>query len=76
MSKDDYVKFKCTKCFENYTLFFDKNANDGDIYVNNEYLLTPKPEALKYCKKGINMRNTNNPKYSYEKCIKIDILTQ
>ena len=76
MSKDDYCKFKCTKCIENYTLFFDGRDNDGDICVNNEYLLTPKPETLKYCKKAINMGNTDHPKHSCEKCIENDILTQ
>ena len=75
VSKNNSKDYKCTKCFENYNDLYDKNR-DEKLCVNNEFLLTPKPETLKYCKKSINMGTEDKPKHSCEKCIENDILTQ
>ena len=75
VSRDNIGFYKCTKCFENYTYFFDKNRNE-EICVNNEFLLTPKPDTLKYCKKAINMGTEDHPKHSCEQCIENDYLTK
>ena len=75
VSTIDGVQFDCTKCMENYTDLYDKNRNEK-ICVNHDFLLTPKPETLKYCKNSINMGTEDQPKHSCEKCIENDILTQ
>ena len=75
VSKNNSEYFKCTKCFESYNELFDKNRNE-EICVNNEFLLIPKTDSLKYCKKSINMGTEDQPKHSCEKCIENDILTQ
>ena len=60
---------------ENYTELYDKNR-DEKICVNHDFLLTPKPYTLKYCKNATNMGTEDQPKHSCEKCIENDILTQ
>ena len=75
VSQDSAGKYECTKCFENYTLFLNNNGAKG-ICANNEFILTPKPETLTYCKKVVNMGKEDHPKHSCEKCIENDILTQ
>ena len=75
ISRNNSDEFKCTKCTDNYNYLYDKNRNE-EICVNSEFLLTPKPETLKYCKKYINMGTEDRPKHSCEKCIDNDILTQ
>jgi len=75
ISKDEKNIYKCTKCFDNYNFLYDINRNEEKC-VNNEFILTPKPETLKYCKNSINMGTENQPKHSCEKCIENDILTQ
>ena len=75
VSRNNSDHYKCTKCFENYTDLYDKNRNEK-ICVNNEFLLIPNSDALKYCKKSINMGTEDKPKHSCEKCIENDILTQ
>ena len=75
VSAIDGVQFDCTKCMENYNDLYDKNRNEK-ICVNHDFLLTPKPETLKYCKNLINMGTEDQPKHSCEKCIENDILTQ
>ena len=75
VSRNNSALYNCTKCFENYNDFYDKNRNEK-LCVNSEFLLTPKPYALKYCKKAINLGTEDYPKHSCEKCIENDILTQ
>ena len=67
--------YDCTKCMENYNELYDKNREEK-LCVNHDFLLTPKPETLKYCKKSINMGTEDQPKHSCEKCVENDILTQ
>ena len=68
-------QYVCTKCMENYNDLYDKNRNEK-ICVNQEFLLTPKPETLKYWKNTINMGTEDYPQHSCEKCVENDILTQ
>jgi len=75
VSRNNSENYICTKCYENYNDLYDKNRKEK-ICVNNEFLLTPKPNTLKYCKNSINMGTEDQPKHSCEKCIENDILTQ
>ena len=75
VSRNNSDHFICTKCFENYNNLYDKNRNEK-MCVNNEFLLTPKPDTLKYCKYSINMGTEDQPRHSCEKCIESDILSQ
>ena len=75
VSRNDGDQYVCTKCTENYNYFYDKNRNEK-ICVNHDFLLTPKPETLKYCKNSYNWGTEDQPKHSCEKCIENDILTQ
>jgi len=75
ISRNNGNQYEFTKCMENYIDLYDKNR-DEKICVNQEFLLTPKPETLKYCKNAINMGTEDHPKHSCQKCIDNDKLTQ
>ena len=64
-------KLYCSKCLNNYNLL---RENDELKCVNNNYIITPKPEYLNYCKEYINNGTDDNPKHSCIKCIENDIL--
>ena len=70
---DENGKYYCSKCFDNYILLKD---NNGERCVNNNFIITPKPGLLNYCKDSINIGTEDKPRHSCNKCIVNDILTQ
>ena len=65
--------YYCSKCRENYNLL---KENDETLCVNNNYIVTPKFDLLKYCKDSINIGTEDKPWHSCNKCIGNDELTQ
>ena len=71
LNKDN--NYSCSKCLDNYNLLRGKNESRC---VNKEFIVTPKPEILNYCKDLINLGTEDKPWHSCNKCIENDILTQ
>ena len=73
VSLDENDNYYCTKCFDNYNLLKD---NNGERCVNNNFIVTPKANILKYCKESTNKGPEDKPRHSCEKCIENNILSQ
>ena len=68
-------KFYCSKCYENYNLL-KENMESESICVNNNYIVSPKSNLLKYCKNSTNIGTEDMPKHSCNECIGNEELTQ
>ena len=68
-------KFYCSKCYDNYNLL-KENSQPEPICVNNNYIVSPKSNILKYCKDSINNGTDDRPMHSCNKCIGNNELTQ